>query len=269
MAMPQAAAGAVELPRKRLQPLIASQPDTILLRTPAAAPYVFRSYHDSDTSSPTFGTELCVLEASSSTSRLLVRHLARDTGAASVFESAFPSQAFAILNGGFFGVDSQGKPTPIGLSKAAGTLWSRAMPWTSGGYIAAGPLAPHIFSVGERKQLASYTNILQSKPILVWQGKEGIRRATADRFDRSAVATDRHGHIFFFLLHQPENGAASLAEFSFLLLQYRSSHGTSIDTALAMDGGPGAHLYIPAINRHCGTGNAPYTPNALYLQAMQ
>ncbi len=227
----------------------------------AAARFV--SYRDADPVSATFGVELCVLEAGRA--RLRVKDLRTNMAPTELFPAALGSHAMGVMTGGFFGVGPGGRLIPLGLVKADGKTYSARHNWTSGGIVAASASGVLILPIARVGAVSAHTDALQSKPLLVEDGRDGIRSAGDDRFDRSAVALDASGRIYFFVLHEPSGAAGSLAEFSRLLLGYRSSDGQPIRHALAMDGGPGAHLYVPSLDRHCGAGTPSFVPNVLYV----
>lgn len=256
---------ALESPRDRLLGLF--QAETVIepLDRYGYPKAVFHSYKDSDMSSGTYGVELCVLEIPASAGRLHVRDIREDRSLKDVYESALSATALGAITGGFFGVDRRGNPIPLGLVKSNGVTVSRRHPWKSGGMIAILDRNVVITPVSAFSDSSQHSDVLQSKPILVESGKEGIRSNGLDRFDRSAVALDSNGNIYFFVIYEPGGNAATLAEFSALILGFRASSGESITHALAMDGGPGAHMYIRPLARHCGIGVPTFVPNILYF----
>lgn len=226
---------------------------------------VFMSYKDTDITSATFGLELCVLEAPRGTSRLRVKDIRVDDNPREVFQSLIPATSLGVMTGGFFGLDRHGAPIPLGLVRSDYKTISPRHPWKTGGVVVTSAKGVEIISIARFTNSQGYSDAIQSKPILVEKGKDGIRSATNDRFDRSAVGIDSGGSVYFFVIHEPAGNAASLAEFSSLLRAFRSTRGKLIVSALAMDGGPGAHLYIPPLKKHCGSGTPNFVPNVLYL----
>ena len=258
-------AHAAEPARERLARLLDVTPAIHSFKSTDYAEARFIVYRDTDAASPTLGLELCVLEAPRGTGRLRVKDLRVDRPPAEVFRTAFQDGPLAVMTGGFFGLDRTGNPIPLGLIVSNGKTLSPEHPWTSGGFVAATEAGVEIVPVAQLRQARKFSEVAQSRPLLVENGRDGIRKPTADRFDRSAVAVDGHGGLYFFVIHEPAGSAASLAEFSHLLLKFRSTQGRSLRWALAMDGGPGAHLYVPSLSKHCGAGTPTYVPNALYI----
>lgn len=251
---------------ERLTKLLAMSPAIHRLDRDGRGRAVFLSYRDSNLSSATFGVELCVLEVQRGFGRLHVKDLRVSKVPSEVFASAFAHGTIGAINGGFFGLDARGKPIPLGLVKTAGRTVARRHPWASGGMVAASDVGVDIVPVARFQNTDTYSEVIQSKPLLVEHGADGIRSDSGGRFDRSAVALDSRGNLYFFVVHEPSGSAATISEFSQLLLMYRSAlDNVAIDTALAMDGGPGAHMYVPALGRHCGSGAPTFVPNAIFI----
>lgn len=257
-------AASQELSRDRLAKVFAKPP---MVRTvPGTSGATFSRYRDDDIASATFGVELCVLAAKKGAGRLRVKDLRAHDSPVHAFESNLPMSAIGVLNGGFFGLDHAGASVPLGLVRSEGKTLNKKHPWTSGGMIVATGANASVIPISRYPSSGEHAEVVQSKPLLVEGGQDGIRSATADRFDRSSVALDKRGNLYFFVLHQPGGAAGSLAEFSYLLLHFRSANGEAITEALAMDGGPGSHLFIPLLKVHCGSGMPNFVPNALYIE---
>lgn len=255
---------AADPPRDRLLGLLEQSREATDLPWQGQVIARFVSYRDAAPTSATFGVELCVLEAGRA--HLRVKDLRTNQAPAELFPAKFGPQVIGVMSGGFFDVGPSGRLIPLGLVKADGKTVSARFNWTSGGIVAASAHGVSILPIASAGAASDHADVLQSKPLLVEDGRDGIRSAGYDRFDRSAIALDARGRTYFFVLHEPSGAAGSLAEFSRLLLSYRSSDRQPILHALAMDGGPGAYLYVPALGRHCGAGTANFVPNALYVE---
>lgn len=260
-----ASAHATEPTRERIAHLLNVTPSVHSMQISGYPEAKFLVYRDTDQASSTLGLELCVLESPRGTGRLRVKDLRLDKPPSEVFRSNFQTTTLGVMTGGFFGLDKAGNPIPLGLIVSNGKTLSPKHPWTSGGLVAASESDVVILPVARFDEARKYSEVAQSKPLLVENGRDGIRTPTADRFDRSAIAVDRKGGLYFIVIHEPAGSAASLAEFSHLLVKFKSSKGEFLQWALAMDGGPGAHLYIPSLSKHCGAGTPTYVPNALYI----
>lgn len=255
-----------EISGGRLGHILQLQPESHILSASDEDFAVFRSFSDKNPISPTFGTELCIVEALNRNSSLKVKETRVDGDTEEIYEKSVPTGAIAGMTGGFFGVSNKGNSVPLGLVKVEGKVKNRMHPWNSGGIVETNRTSVNILPIKKFQDSNFIVNALQSKPLLIESGKDGIRSKTFDRFDRSAVATTSDGQIIFIVLFEPGGRAASLDEFSHLLLRFKTSKGGSIKWALAMDGGPGAHLYVPKMKKHCGAPTFNYVPNLLYLE---
>lgn len=254
-----------EIPRHRLLHLLDNPRLNESLDGAGYKGAYFRVFKDDDVASPTFGTELCVFETPSNSARLRVKALQINGLPKNIYEKSFPHKTLCVINGGFFGVSNDGKSIPLGLVKSDGKLINKRHAWTSGGMVVASEQAVKIIPVRFYKDSPTWINVIQSKPLLVYDGRDGIRSSNFDRFDRSAVAITTKGEVVFFIIYEPGGMAASLAEFSQLLMKYRTTNGNAIFHALALDGGPGTHLFIPALKKHYGANTPNFIPNVLYL----
>ncbi len=256
---------AQESPRDRLAYILKNRPDQYSIDGPVSSAALFRIFADRNAKSPWFGTELCILEVAAKKNILKVQEIRRHGLPKEIYEHALPIDAIGAVTGGFFGLDKNGDPIPFGLVKSDGKLKNPKYPWTSGGMIVSDSTGVCIVPVRDFRDGPAVQQALQSLPILIEAGQDGIRTALDERFDRSAVALTSDGFLLFLVIHEPGGQAASFAEFSHLLLSLTSTRGGHITWALAMDGGPGAHLFIPSLKRHCGATTANYIPNILVV----
>lgn len=251
-----------DLKKQRLLYLLDKKPMQFSSESP---PFRFFAYKDEDIGSANFGTELCMLEVPGHRISLKVSDLRAHGKAATIYQSVIPSTAIAAVTGGFFGFDTEGGYIPLGLIKQEGQQKNQRFSWSSGGVVFGEQKNLAISRISEFKDTASILTAIQSKPLLVENGLDGIRSHTGQRFDRAAIGITSSGRVLISVIHSPGGGTADLAEYSALLLKWRDQEGGKVSWALAMDGGPGAHLYVPALRRHCGTGEPNYFPNILYI----
>jgi hypothetical protein len=107
-----------EPPRDRLLHLLERPHSNVSLDNSGYKGARFRTFRDDDVASPTFGTELCVLEAPSGGGGLHVKILNVNGSPTAVYERPFAAKALGVITGGFFGVSDKGRPVPIGLVKS-------------------------------------------------------------------------------------------------------------------------------------------------------
>jgi uncharacterized protein YigE (DUF2233 family) len=183
-----------------------------------------------------------------------------------IYSKRVPADAMAAINGGFFGYDKNGKHTPLGLVMTDRRVAHPRANWTTGGVLQQGENGKiEITPMKTFLSNASIVNALQSKPLLVEKGRVAIR-ADDDRFNRSAVCLTKAGTIILAGAFESFGRAVTLKEFASFLVKLRELGGLEIESALAMDGGPGAQLWFPSLSLHYGDSGQNYVPNLIYLK---
>jgi len=220
---------------------------------------------EKDIYSPRFGLVLCWAVFPRSDVAVVVDDV-RETGdsTAALYERRAKPDDLAIVNGGYYGLDGAGKRIPLGLVVSEGTRRNRrATLWKTGGVLTGSPLG--ILPLAKVSDTLDARYAVQSKPMLVEDGKLGIRSTQGDLANRSAVALTRSGDVIVAVAFMPSDQAATLYEFAEFLATDVKRGGPGADWALAMDGGPGAHAYFPAAARHCGSSGPNYVPNMVHV----
>jgi hypothetical protein len=173
--------------------------------------------------------------------------------------------AVAAINGGFFGYSRSGKYMPLGLVVSHGRKTSPLAPWRTGGVMYQDlSNEVRVAPVRAFRLPPSTSQALQSKPLLVEGGRVAIRSEDS-RFNRSAVGLASDGAIVLAGTFESFGRAMSLKEFATFLVALEQIGGVRVLEALAMDGGPGAHLYFPALSKHYGDPGKNYIPNLIAL----
>jgi hypothetical protein len=186
-----------------------------------------------------------------------------------IYAKAVPGDALAAINGGFFGYNGTGNHLPLGLVVANGRRRNRLMPWRSGGVLVANDDgAIQVVPIRRFSAFMPMSGAVQSKPLLVENGAVAVR-GQDPRFNRSAVALTDHGTLVLAGAFESFGRALSLKEFATFLVDLHAFDNIRIDVALAMDGGPGAHLYFPPLAKHYGDPGSNYVPNLVYLKGFR
>jgi hypothetical protein len=159
-----------------------------------------------------------------------------------------------VTNGGFFGYDQAGNAIPLGLVVSAGKALNRRMPWSTGGFLVRDARGIGIVPVGTIGFEGAVQEALQSKPIVVEQGGNGIHNQDEALFDRVAVGLSADGMLVTAGVFGAEGQGGTLYEFGEALAQRVGHPAPGLLNALAMDGGPGAHIYVPSLKKHLGSG---------------
>jgi phosphodiester glycosidase len=183
-----------------------------------------------------------------------------------IYTKRVPRDALAAVNGGFFGYDKARKHIPLGLVIANRRIANPRIGWITGGILQqADDGAIAITPVKSFRSSPSIVNALQSKPLLVEKGSVAIR-ADDDRFNRSAFCLTPSGAVVLAGAFESFGRAVTLKEFAAFLVKLRELGGPEIESALAMDGGPGARLWFPSLALHYGDPGDNYVPNLIYLK---
>jgi len=224
----------------------------------------FRSFRISEPESPLYGLELCTYEVKNGFETLHLKDVRKHGAIASIYTKNIPKSASVAFTGGFFGYAENGSFAPLGLAISERKKINKKHSWISGGIVQVRDNLVEIVPIHRFSEKSDILTAIQSKPLLVEAGQNGIRSSNSAHFDRVAIATTSDGQVMVIMVSTPTGKGATLAEFASLLLRIRTKSGGSVSWALALDGGPGAHLMFG--RTHCGRGEPNYVPNLLYLQ---
>lgn len=188
--------------------------------------------------------------------------------AAEAYEQITSENTLAVVGGGFYGYDSSGNETPIGLTRENNARKVAFIPWSSGGVLASDGMGDvKIFPVESGKQGGRWTFALQSKPIIILNGNVDVSRNQRDSdFNRVAVGLTREGDILILGLFHVFGQAGTLVQFSRIYKDVADKRGVKILRALAMDGGAGAQIHIPQMKKSFGDTGLSYFPNAIKFE---
>ena len=121
--------------------------------------------------------------------------------------------------------------------------------------------------VKARKNVGQYVEAVQSKPILVESGSNGVAiESHSDPFhNRVAVGVDDSGAVHVFGAFASNMKALTLFEFSDILVRLAQRSRLSNLNVINLDGGPSAHLYVPSRDLHFGSVGVGYVPSVLLV----
>lgn len=169
-----------------------------------------------------------------------------------------------VVNGGFFGYDAKGKYISLGLVRSNGQRLNSIMPWSSGGVLVGSGKKIALLPSIHKRRAAEWSEAIQSKPIVVANDNVDVRNNLRDaNFNRVSIALTKEENIYVLGVFHNFGEAMTLAEFAGVMVMLANKRHISITGALAMDGGPGAHLYVPEKNLIYGDTSPTYVPNAV------
>lgn len=171
----------------------------------------------------------------------------------------------AIIGGGFFGYKKDGEEEPIGLTRVDGKRKVALMPWSHGGVFASnGQGEMRIFPAESKAQGGRWKYALQSKPIILLNGKVDVGRNLRDaEFNRVAFGLTSEGDVLVVGLFHNFGQAATQVKFAQIFKAIADQRGLKILRALAMDGGAGAQIHLPQLKLKFGDTGVSYFPNAI------
>jgi uncharacterized protein YigE (DUF2233 family) len=220
-------------------------------------------YEDTDPTSPHYGLKLCWLLLPRSSAHIAVNDIRKSAESTAIYAAQAESSDVVITNGGFFGYGPANSYRPVGLVVANGRVFSPQAKWSSGGAVVQVKGVPQVVPMTALGSIGRLEQAIQSKPMLVEQGRRGIKSDPMPPFNRTSVGVDRSGNIIVAGAFQSDGGALTLIEFSSFLSASRREGGPEAMYALNLDGGPDAHMFFPAIGLHLGYEGQNFVPNAI------
>lgn len=198
--------------------------------------------------------------------RLEVREVRKDGPARATYANGPCPAALASVNGSFFYHDANGF-RPMGLVRVDGQTLQGPSPRTSGGFLASDGQSVRIVPKRTPAAALAARYAVESSPILIQNGKSGMRADDGLRFDRIGVGQADSGAMIAAGAFGVAQKAVSLWEFEALVEAAAGDLGERVTDMLAMDGGPSAHLFLPdeAGSVLYGQPGRIYTPNMVCL----
>lgn len=197
-----------------------------------------------------------------------VRPVLKDGPARPTYIQGPCQDAVAVVNGSFFYRDDKGA-RPMGLVRVDGRTVQGPSPRTSGGFLTSDGRSIRIVLKSQPEKAASARFAVESAPILIWNGRNGMRSDDRKRHDRVGMGITEDGDLVMVGAFGPAAAGVSLWEFEKLVRQAAIYQGERMVDFIAFDGGPSAHLYLPGGE---GKGGALfgqkgpiYTPNVVCL----
>ena len=192
-----------------------------------------------------------------------IENIGKQGVANDIYRENSSSDDLVVLSAGFHDANNQS----IGLFLSQGKEMSSVEPWTTGGVLYQGP---HTFGIIPIKQWSRGPDVLyavQAKPMVVEDGHNGILSDDGILFDRVGIGFTRSGELLVCGAFRKKNYRAfSEYDFGRLMATTVEDGGPGARTVLGLEGGPGAHIYFPELQRHFGQSGSDFVMNAIHVR---
>jgi uncharacterized protein YigE (DUF2233 family) len=220
-------------------------------------------YKENDSSSPKYGLTLCWITIPKSHVKMFVNDIRRTGLIHEYYPKITRQNDIVIVNGGFFAF-TDNHPIPYGLVISQGKTFNKISKSKVGGVLAQSHGTIEIIPIKSFRRSNSVEHAIQSKPILVFNGKKEIYSDDGISFNRTAIGFDRN-NIIVAGAFTDSLQALTLYEFSAFLATKKKNGGPEVTAALNMDGAGGAHLILPTLDLHFGAKIEIYLPNTIHF----
>jgi hypothetical protein len=188
----------------------------------------------------------------------------KEGAAREVFEDAACIGSAITINGGFYTRPNSGF-APLGLLRTNGVDISSASGRRYGGFVTSDGHAANILARSEVELAKHALYALESSPLIIESGRDGMMSDDQARFDRIGIGTTKEGDIIIAAVFGENQDSVSLAEFSKIILSRSQSIAVSIFNMLAMDGGPSVHIYFSKSKMLVGDTGGVYLPDEICI----
>lgn len=220
-----------------------------------------------DPTASRYGLRVMLVTVSPSSYSLTVDDIRRSGQPSAIFAAVErPGSDLVLVNGAFFGTDDGQRFYPLGLLINGSKRLNVIKNWKSGGVLfCTRDLPARIAPISAFAESRDIVEAVQSKPILVENSRNGIRAENHEWANRTAVALRNENTLIVAGAFAPGNKAISLYEFAEILCRPLSEGGAAAEWALNMDGGPGAHISVPAAHLQLGSEGSTFVTNIIRL----
>jgi len=176
--------------------------------------------------------------------RIRIIPISRRARARGLYEDVPCPNALAMINGSFFEGDRRSEHIQ-GLLRLDGITLRGPSDRTYGGFLTTDGRTFRIFGRDQAAAAQKADSAIESSPILIQDGQNGMRRDDGVRADRVAAGLSTDGDVALFAAVGRNGGGVSLYEFEELIRAAAATPGKTLADVIALDGGPSAHLWLP------------------------
>jgi hypothetical protein len=154
----------------------------------------------------------------------------------------------------------------MGLVRIDGRTRVRTSARRSGGFLLIDGRTVRVVDRSQTAIAEAAPWAVESSPVLIHGGADGMRGDDGARADRVAVGVTTSGRPILLGAFGPGQDCISLFEFGRLARAAATAHGEAVADLLAMDGGPSAHLFLPGRTLY-GASSSIFLTNLIALTA--
>jgi hypothetical protein len=181
-----------------------------------------------------------------------------------LYEHVACQGALAMINGSFF--EGWGPTQHMqGLLRLSGRTLQPASDRQQGGFLTTDGASLGVIPRTEAARAEAARNAIESSPILILNGRNGMQRDDGVHADRVAAGITSKGDVILIGAFGARNDAVSLYEFEALAEAAIAADHLKLKDLIAMDGGPSAHLYLPHAGLFYGQTGPIFLTDAICL----
>ncbi len=179
---------------------------------------------------------------------------------ASVRDFRKANGAILAINGGFFEIDTQARLSPSGLLVTSGKQISAYRKEAGSGVVYVSDRGVGISAASGYESVGKLLEAVQSGPLVVERGRNGIYKDDMNRLNRSALCVRKDEMLIIAVF-----GGLSLYELGEMLAAKPENGGFGCNMALNLDGGPSTQISFRVGTKAIEAGGLWKINNALLV----
>jgi uncharacterized protein YigE (DUF2233 family) len=193
-----------------------------------------------------------------------IEAISKQGAANEIYQMSSSGDELVVLSAGFHDANNE----PVGLFVSHGKLISSLTNWTTGGILYQRQQTFGIIPVKQWNIAPTEVEYaVQARPLVVESGGNGILSDDGVVSDRVGIGFSKNGDLLVGGAFRKKNYRAfSLYDFGRLMAATSQDGGPGARTVLNLEGGPGAHIYFPGLQRHFGTSGSDFVMNSIHVR---
>jgi exopolysaccharide biosynthesis protein len=241
--------------------LYSSPTETINIKNKATNVTLYK-WKITNKNSPRYGLELVWITLPIKDYTFKIEDIAKYGMTNEIFEKVATKDDLVLISGGFWGYNKydNSKIVPVGLVVSNGKKLSDFSTHIRGGmlYLKSTP------GICPRKNFIITTDLkeaIQCSPLLVYNSKNKMISESNEFSNRMIVGITSKNEYLVLGAFNETTRSVTLYELGDFLVKK-----LNVKNALALDGGPGPHIYIPSTKAHFGYANENILINILHFK---